>query len=315
MPLQGPAYVFGTTPGNGVGAPTLTLAGGASEYTSLSWVSPNGSTTDLWDLDGRLFANGPITGFGAAPYSVIADLLPGGGSIVRTILPQPRIATIPLYLGDDDPLTFYTRFRTLVEAFTCTAQLGVGQLVVSRSDGSSRQVDAVYYAGFDAAADTGLAHQSMSVQLYCADPFWYSATESYAYFPYQAPLDYLNPYFSVSPSQTLGNTTVAISGSQPSYPIWKFTGPFASATVSNSSGQSFTIGRPAQAGEVYTVNTAPGSTLAVSSDGTNLFPFLNWPTASLWQLSPGTNQITLDLEGAAVGSSALLLYSARSETA
>jgi hypothetical protein len=286
-------------------------------FTGFTWLSPNGSTWDLMDLDGatdQLFTAQGVSGLGSAPRSVIADALPLGGTIVRTSLPQPRIITIPLTLGSDTIANFVATQRSLVEAFTCTDRLGPGQFVVTRGDGSSRQIPAIYYAGLEGSNDLGLAYGSLVVQLYCPDPFFTDTTPTIVTFPAATPQNFLSPYLTVISSQVLGNLTVEIDGSQPTFPTWIFTGPFSQAVCTGANG-SFTIARPAAAGETYTVNTNPTLTSAVSSDGTNLFPFVNFPAASFFQLNPGANALTLELDDDGPSTFGVLSYAARRETA
>lgn len=317
MPLLGPPLVIGSAPIAPVDLlvdePTFFIGSDTSDWSCLTWQSPNGSEWNLTDLTSDVFTPGGIVGLGGAPVTIVADALPTGGTIVRTVLPQPKTITLPLFVGDDDLLTFVGRWRSLVESFTCTTILGPGQLVMTRGDGTSRMMTCWYAAGLEGDADNGQPRATVALQLYCPDPYWYAVSSTDVYFAYQAPRNFLAPFLTVSSLQTLGQTTVHIDGSQPSFPLWQFTGPFTSVTCSNGTG-AFTITRTCVAGETWTVNTTPGQTAAFSSDGTNLFPYLNFPAASLWQLNPGDNVLSLALAGDGPGSSALLSYLPRSET-
>lgn len=276
----------------------------------ITWQSPDGSSWNLTDTPGGLWAQPGIVGFGAGPRTVVSDDLPAGYGLVRSTVPGPRTITIPLYLRDGTMGGFLARRAGLFASFTATGRMQqLGQLVVTRPDGSSRQIDCWYQAGFEGASDRGLPRQLFALQLLAPYP-WYDVQPQQAVFPYIPARPYLNPYETVAPSTALGASTLFISGDLPTPALWWFDGPFSAVTAIGPDGQ-FTITRPCAAGERWTVNTDPQGPLAQSSDGTNLMPFLNWPAGRLWQFQPGANSFAVGLTGAQVGTVATLNYQIR----
>lgn len=278
----------------------------ASGLMTIQWRGPDGSVVDLFDPP-NLFILPGIVGFGAGPRSVISDALPRGYAFVRGVSRAERTITLPVQLVADTMHDFLARRDALIVSLVATERLGSGQLVVTRTDGQVRAIDAYYAAGMEGADDLGLPRETFPLQLFCPRP-WRDLAARTVVFPYSAARNYLSPYMTVSPSQSLGRTTVVVDGSLPTPPTWWFDGPFSSVTASGPAG-SFTLLRPAVAGERFTVVTDTAQLSATSSNGGgNLIPDFAWPGSSLWPLLPGRNDLTLTLEGAQVGTSATLLY-------
>lgn len=276
---------------------------------SITWQSPDGS---VWDLTAppTLWVLPGIVGFGVGPRAVVSDDLPQGYALYRSTVPGPRTITLPLHLHADDMASFLATRNALFSSLTATGRLRApGQLVVTRPDGSSRQIDCFYSAGLEGDADRGLPRQTWPVQLWAPFP-WYSADQQSLSFPYFAGPAYLGPYETVSPSTSLGQADVYVQGGLPTPPLWWFDGPFSAVTATSGAG-SFTLTRACAAGERWTVNTDPQQLSATSSDGTNLMPFLNWPAGQLWRLQPGANRVSTAMTGAQPGTVATLAYQTR----
>ncbi len=278
----------------------------------VEWLGPDGSVWDLHDGRSTFLLHG-VAGFGAAPRSVVSDVLPSGGALVRSTTVGPRTVTLPLHLRTDSMDQFLATFPLLLRSFTATARSGPGQLRVTRPDGSVRTLVCFYSAGLDADDGRGLPRTTVALQLFAPDPFWTETVTRHVSFPYVPARPYLAPFLTVAPSQALGSAAVMVDGSVETFPTWRLTGPFTQATLSNGS-DSFTANATCAAGEVWTIDTRPSVASATSSTGANLIPYLNWPYSTLWPLRPGENDLTIALTGAATGTVADLFYSSRSET-
>ena len=281
----------------------------------ITWQAPDGSSLNLTNPPGGLWVQRGVVGFGAAPRTVVADALPSGGDLYRSTTAGSRTITLPLYLRGDSPSAFLSAYRALVAAFVSTERLGPGRLVVTRPDGTARYVTAYYSAGLESDDGRGLPRTALPLQLYCPDPYWYAVDAKRVDFPYATGGNYLAPYLTVSPSRTLGHATVVIDGSARTWPTWLFTGPFDSVRVARGDdGSSFGIARAAQPGETWTVVTTPGSLSLLSTDGTNLAPYLDWPATNLFPLAPGSNDLSILLENASSSTNAALTYQVTSDT-
>lgn len=282
-----------------------------------SWIAPDGQE---WPLDSpRLgwFTPRGRAGLGAAPVEQVADPYPRGGSRVRHIQPQARVITWPLFVEGVSHLQFVERWRALVRAFTSTRRLGPGRLRVMRPDGTAREIEAFYQAGFDGEPGWGHTFDQVVLSLYCEDPYWRAAEAVSLPYGTDAAVSYLDPHLTVSPSSVLGVATATNPGDVEAWPEWTIVGPASAVTATNNTtGESFTltpIGSALTADQTVTITTDPPSVRGPA--GQVWTGALNWPGAVLWGLQPGLNDVTFAVSGATSGTSITLSYVPRYETA
>lgn len=290
----------------------------------LSWIDPTGVTWPLYQADGATYWALPgVKGLGAAPRTLTTDDAVRGGTSLRNIQPGARTITLPIYIEGADHASFLATWRNLAIAFTQTRTRGVGQLMSTRPDGTSRVIDAYYSDGWDSDPDLGVREDIVAVTLYCPSPWWrdpdpITVTNSYS----AGNQSFLSPYPSVSSSLTLGTTTINNPGSVEAWPNWTVNGPASSITAThNSTGDTWTINPSAPTiahgdlvgGETVTLTTDPQS--VTGPDGSSWTGALNWPTASLWALQPGDNSITYTVAGSGVGTTVTISFYPRHETA
>lgn len=267
---------------------------------------------------------GGIAGLGAAPIDITADPYPRGGSRVRHVQPAARTITWSIRVEADSHQEFVARWRALARAITRTTRDGPGVLEIARPDGSRRQIAVYYQAGFEGVAQgtSGLFWDVAVVQWLCEDPYWYDPVPQTVHRQFDTTADFLSPYPSVSSSQVLGATTVTNPGDVPAWPAWTISGPATLITMTRTdTGESFVLDPNATAighgtllaGQQVTVTTDPPTVRY--QGGTNWIGALNWPSASLWDLAPGDNAVTFELDGAGVGSAVDLSFHPRYETA
>lgn len=196
-----------------------------------------------------------------------------------------------------------------------TRRRGPGRLRALRPDGSAREIECYYQAGFDGEPGQGWLWDTAVLSLYCPDPFWRDVkAESIPYSYAGAPVSYLSPYLTVSPSSVLGVTTAHNAGDVEAWPTWTIIGPATAVVATNhSTGESFTLTGTLTAGQVATITTDPPAVRGPG--GANWSNKLSWPGAVLWGLQPGVNDVEFAVAGAAAGTKITLSYVPRYETA
>ncbi|MFB8772094.1 phage tail protein [Streptomyces broussonetiae] len=265
-----------------------------------------------------------VSGLGAVPYELTSDVHPRGGARLRHVQAQPRTIVWPLWIGGDDHLQFVERWRALATAFTRTLRDGPGVLEIARPDGTRRQIEVHYQEGFEGSGSHGYGRlfDRAVLSLWCEDPYWVDPVPVVVRREQGAGVDFFVPYPSVSSGQVLGATTVTNPSDVTVWPTWTITGPASLVTFTHEgTGESFVLNPNASsiahgnllAGEQVTVRTDPVQVRY--QDGSNWIGALNWPSATLWGLSPGANPVTFQLDGSGPGSAVDLSFNPRYETA
>lgn len=282
----------------------------------LVWIAPDGTEVHLTsDSELHFTLDGWSNVVGAAPVSIVADPHPRGGTRVRHIQPEPRTMILPVRVRADTHMELVGGWRALARPIVATRRLGPGRLRILRPDGSAREIEAYYQAGFEGEPGQGWLYDTAVLSLYCPDPFWRDVkTLSTPYSYAGTPASYLNPYLTVSPSSVLGVTTATNPGDVEAWPTWTIVGPATAVVATNrTTGESFTLTGTLAAGQSATITTDPP---AVRGPGdVNWTGNLSWPGAVLWGLQPGVNDVEFAVAGAAAGTSITLSYVPRYETA
>lgn len=284
-----------------------------------TWRDPDGG---LWELTGPHEEHGWLTrpeigGWGANPVTIVTDPLARGGVSVRHQRNEPRRLTWPLHVYGDGHLDFLERYRRLMRAFTLTKYRGAGSLIVYRSDGSARAVDAYYEDGFAGEPSENFNYANPTLTLFCPDGFWRDTDQLFVRRSYtDAGTPYLNPYRTVTNAQVLGESTVVNPGDVDVWPSWKLTGPATQLVARNdSTGEAFTLTYTLLAGQTATITVTPERALVRGPAGQNIVDALNWPGASLWALRPGGNEVDFTVNGSGPGADIELSFYPRYETA
>jgi hypothetical protein len=290
-----------------------------------TWYAPDGSVWPLTAPDSGVITQAEgVSGLGAAAITITTDDRARGGVRVRHVQANERVITWPLYVYGEDHMDFVELWRRVATAFTSTSRHGPGTLEIARPDGSARRVQAYYQAGFDVSGKQGygIISDYCVLTLLCEDPYWTSATPVRIHREYGVPVDFQDPYPTLSSGQVLGATTVTNDGDVEVWPDWVITGPASGITATNSTrGEAFTLDPDADAighgslaeGEQVTISTDPPQVRG--PDGSNWTGALSWPGAVLWPLDPGQSDVDFDLAGAGPGSAVDLTYYPRYETA
>src|SRR5690606_3916716 len=255
-----------------------------------------------------------VTGWGAAPVSITADPHPRGGTRVRHIQPEPRTISGPVRVWGRDHRELVAAWRELARALTQTRRLGPGRLRVTRPDGSAREIEAIYEAGFSGEPGQGHLYDTAVLSLYCPDPYWRDVTPRTIVRECAIGAPYLDPYPTVSSGRALGDTVIYQDGDVEAWPVWTITGPLEQLiAINHTTGERFTLTYSLGAGDEIVITTDPPTVRGPG--GEVLTGALDWPGATLWGLVPGENRITFVALGASAGTRIELTYVPRYETA
>lgn len=286
-----------------------------------TWTAPDGSVWSLTDTSpdlGWFTTKGP-SGWGANPIELVTDPLPRGGEQVRFIRQESRRITWPLHIWGDNHQQFTGRYRDLLRAFTMTTHRRTpGILTVYRPDGGARQIVAYYEAGFGGESGENWLSANPVLTLFCPDGYWQDVTPTVVSRA-QAGGDsgessFYSPFINVNSSQVLGRTDIENSGEIEAWPAWVITGPMAKVTAVNwTVGVRFALTYALTEGQQIRITT---NRPTVRGPGdTNLTGFLDWPSAVLWPLMPGVNDIEFQVDNAGASTRIELSFQARYEGA
>jgi hypothetical protein len=306
-----------TAPSTGTGTPVV-----PADIPSARWIDPLGTEWPLTDQSAGWFTMTGVKGLGAAPITITADDHPRGGVRVRPggVHPGARLITWPLFVEGRTHGQFIDRWRALARAFTMTRRRGPGTLIITRPDGSERQIKAYYQDGYDGDPEAGVRWDMCALTLLCEDPYWRSMDPTLITRAYALPGgSFLSPFPNVTASGNLGAATATNPGPIEVWPDWTITGPASSITVADEYAQSWTLdpvayrGSALIAGETVVVHTEPPS--VVGPDGSSWAGALNFPGAVLFGLDEGDTNLTFTIAGAGAGTSISASYYGRHETA
>ncbi|WP_405909542.1 phage tail protein [Streptomyces sp. NBC_00828] len=296
-------------------------------YATASYTDPSGTVWPLTDQDVGWFtlAEG-VSGLGAVKYELTSDARPRGGARLRHAQAQPRTIVWPLFVEGAVHMDMVHRWRALATAFTRTLREGEGPgvLEIARPDGTRRRIEVFYQDGFEGQDKQGYGRYADSavLSLWCEDPYWTDPVPIAVHRETGTAGSFFTPFPSVSSSQILGATTVTNPGDTTVWPTWVVTGPASLIVFTHAgTGETFTLDPDAPeighgnllAGEQVTIYTDPGRVRYENGD--NWIGGINWPTASLWGLAPGDNEVTFALSGSGPASAVDLVFNPRYETA
>ena len=181
-------------------------------------------------------------------------------------------------------------------------------------DSSAREIDAYYSDGFGGESGENWLFAKAAITLYCPDGYWRDVDPVTITNSYVAGADYLNPFPQVSAGLALGETVLANPGDVDAWPTWTITGPITAVTATNvTTGYEFTLTYALNAGEQITITTQQPTVRGPA--GQNLVSALDWPSAYLWSLAPGDNDVIFNVSGATAGTTVELAFHPRYEGA
>jgi len=306
-----------TDPGTG----TAFVVPQTSSPTSLSLITADGTEFDLANWP-TLTATLGRKGFDAVSYTAYTDESPNvDGEVFRSARALPRDMIVPIYLRGNTRSEFLAAKRNLLAKLSPIR--GMATLEVAEEDGTRRRIG-VYFTGRGAEGDAardqaGRNWVKYNLELRAPDPYWrgdlltlqFQATSVDSFFPI-LPL-------RVQSAQRFGNTSFTNPGDVFSYPLWTITGPTAGGviltrTTSGLPSRVLRLNITLAGGETVVVDTNPERLSIVDGYGVN-----RWPTlvagSAFWQVSPGTNALSVVITGAGTGSKVKVDIEPRYETA
>lgn len=309
------------TPGSGGGTPQPGAQ--ARHALQVTYIDPDGEVWD-WSAPGSRCRALTVTGIGGPPAAYTDISLSGGGSLPQAFSAAKRSIVVGLHVYDDtsqgglldllDRLTF-----ALWHDRAGTPTPGV--LRFARPDGTARQIEVFCTSGppqteEEASRDAyqrdtsyGLTFESGLDALFAdADPV---GPLVFGVPPVSGGVPPMPPVL-LTPSTTLGETTVRNSGNGAAYPVWTITGPGVPTLTNVTTGREFSLGVTLSADEVITVDTRPTLQSAVDQAGNDRWgDLVKSSPRDLWTLVPGPNLLNLQLASAGEGSQISMLYHRR----
>ena len=189
-----------------------------------------------------------------------------------------------------------------------------GILTVSLPDGSARRIAAYYETGFGGEAGENWLYANPVLTLFCPDGYWQDTQPVTVNRTGGSPGDssFYNPFINLGQSQVLGETTVHNPGDVDAWPTWVITGPMTKLTAVNTTlGVQFGLTATLTDGQQVIITT---NRPTVRGPGdSNLTGALDWPSAVLWPLVPGDNDVTFSMENASATSGVQLTFYPRFE--
>jgi len=288
-----------------------------TEFLELTWTAPNGEVLTI--TGESLHALAGADGFGAAPRALTLRGLGQGGADARWSHAEERLLTLPLDISGETADEYLALKRLVTRLFLATTPRAgrpkPGTMRVTHGDGSWRELQAIYQDGLSWADEGTLGAFRIRpvLVLVAPDPWWYGDLTIGEEFAAATGRNYLSPYETVSPDQTLGSQQVLIESDVEVSPVWTVTGPASSVNIALVGGPELNFGSIAS-GEVITIDTERMT--VTNALGTNRIGGLVWPTSELFLLDPGTNALELSIAGGTAGVSKIgLSYRPRWETA
>lgn len=310
-----------TTRGAGPGGGQLPT-GGARSPLQVTYVDPDG-TEWAWSNPQTGCVVTGVTGIGSPPAALSDIALGGGGSLAQSYSAAKRSIVVGLHAFDEESQEGLLDLVDRLAFALWTERAGLpaaGTLRFARPGGRSRQID-VYCTSGPEQTDTdstrdayqwstnyGLTFES------ALDPLFQDAQAvgpiEFAAPPVSGGVPPLPPVL-LTPSSTLGETTVTNTGNGDAYPVWTITGPGTPTLTNVTTGREFSL-VALTAGEVITVDTRPTLQSAVDQLGVDRWgDLVKTSPRDLWTLVPGTNQLNLALSGADAGSKISMVYHRR----
>lgn len=270
----------------------------------LIWYPDSGAPLILTDRMAGYRVGRSVTGHGVPPVDHITDTSPliDGEQIIDTY-ETGRTIQVPVMVFGPDHATYRSRLRALVSALDPRAP---GHLELAQADGQRRRIQAVYAGGLEGAEERATGGDTtwyrFVLRLYCPDPFWFDPTPVTLSFSYPEPFTWF-PFLPLrlSASSVLGEATLNNPGSVAAYPTWTITGPGTAVALDNDvTGEQLHLTGDLDGGTLVIV-TQQGQQ-SITLDGVDWWDKLV-DTPTMWSIPPGSTSATLELTGAAVGSS------------
>lgn len=267
--------------------------------TTIEWVAPDGSITNLNDWQELFLLNGQRN-FHNLPISINSYEVPlRPGEAFSSVEIKAREVDLPIFILSRTRADFIAKMRALVSMFN--PDKGEGRLRVKHYDSQPREIYCRYRAGLEGQSDgSGWSPGSAKVILTfrASDPFFYDLNSQTASYVLGAPLAFF-PFFPLRLSQSgiFTEPTLTNNGDHTAFPIWTITGPGDYVTLRNlTTGYELNSSISIPAATVLTIDTRLGYK-TVTMNGQSYFSSLA-SNSVLWGLQRGANALQLILNNA-----------------
>ena len=308
-------------PGHGGGAPSP--AAGERSPLRVTYIDPDG-TSWTWSnpLTGCVVTG--VTGIGSPPASLSDTALPGGGSLAQAYSAAKRQIVIGLHVFDEESQAGLLDLVDRLAFALWTERAGLptpGTLRFARPSGTARQIEVFCTSGpeqadIDATRNGYQWSTSYGLTFESAlDPFFQDANPVgplvFGAPPASGGVPPMPPVL-LTPSSTLGTSTVRNTGNGEAYPVWTITGPGVPTLTNVTTQREFSLDVTLESDEVITVDTRPTLQSATDQDGIDRWgDLVKSSPRDLWTLIPGTNVLNLALASSGAGSKIEMVYHRR----
>lgn len=323
MPLLAPVTVVAPPeePGTPL-PPTVPPAAPEVTWTPAGGESRELSTTARFGLMlGGVDAPGSVVGADMPDEAQFEAEFSGDGAIFQGRRSPARQVALPIVVHAGELVEVEQYRRSLLRDFD--PRRGVGELMWSLPDGSTRTLFAQYESGLESSEQGrmggGLYFGSYIVILRARDPYWYGDTRTVTFRPPDEADDrsFLpGPSFQIAGPGPGGTREVTIDGEVDTSPTLHMVGPMLTATWTHEDlGLSLDLTPGLLAGQTLTVRTGPGVSAQERfvRQGVNAWGQVagDFPPLIPWVLRPGVNSISTQFSGTGAGSDAWLTYRTR----
>lgn len=315
-----PLVTHATGTGGGTPAPGT---GGRRHPLTVTYIDPDGEVWE-WSAPSSRCRVLSVTGIGGPPAAYTDISLAGGGSLPQSYGAAKRSIVVGLHVYDDESQAGLLDLLDRLTYALWHDRAGVptpGVLRFARPDGTARQIEVFCTSGppqtdtdetwdaYQRDTDFGLTFESGLDALFRdADPVGplvFGTPPTGGGVPPMPPV-------LLTPSSTLGTSTIRNTGNGEAYPVWTITGPGVPTLTNVTTAREFSLDVTLEADEVITVDTRPTLQSAVDQDGTDRWgDLVKASPRDLWTLIPGTNVLTLQLASAGEGSKIEMVYHRR----
>lgn len=281
------------------------------ERLDVTWYAPDGSVWPLTVPAGTFRAQATNALSKATPVEITTDPNPRGGVDVRHVQPLEQYLILPVLVRCSTHMELAEAWRDLGDAFTQTEDLGPGVLRVTQPNGSWRDIEAVFWSGWEGIAEQGWDWDiAPALTLMAPCPWWRGPAGEPVRRDAGTGTPFLAPFMTVSSGRVLGDTVITNPGQVKAWPEWTITGPLTSLTAINkTTGEQFVLdpnwdgGGPLGSGKTVTISTDPFRVRGPTGE--------IWTGAisgSLWGLARRDNKVTFSAAGSSAGTAIELTY-------
>lgn len=273
------------------------------------------NSTDVLDLDAVLKTGSGVqvtsgvTGLGLPPVALQWVEGAGDGATLLGHRVIPRDIDLPLMLkaNDRDGLKDLVRRFSLMFAGPCTLSF-VEEFGESWSTEVVRVGGGTYNYGLDTIGEDELF---TAVTVRAGDPYFTSSTTNTQVVRRATGRGGLLPklsYLRLTGDRAFGSFVLDNPGTVGAYPVWTIQGPGSNFTAISTKGERLVWSGSLADGETLTIDAKAGTVF----DGTGLNRYAALEAAPrFWQIPPGTNTVTVSLDGTTTASSITLTWRPR----